>query len=59
MQGARSKGEAHNSGLVLALDLSVALDLVQDGRLHGPAVVSSVIDGHAVAAEGTSRAVLQ
>jgi len=59
LQGARREGEAHNSGLVLALDLSVALYLVQDGRLDSPAMVSSVIDGHAVAAEGASWAVFQ
>lgn len=50
---------AHNVALVLALDLAIAFDLVQDGRLHCPAVVRSVIDGHAVAAERAGRAVLQ
>ena len=45
--------------LVLSLDLAPALDPVQDGRLHGPAGVRRVIDGHAIAAQRLRRAVLQ
>ncbi len=49
---------AYNVALVSALDLAVALDLVQDGCFDRPAVVCSVIDGHAVATERARRTVL-
>ena len=41
------------------LNLAVALDLVQDGRLDRPAAVRRLVDGHAVAAERARGAVLQ
>ena len=54
------RSEAHNIiALVLGLNFAVALDHVLDGSLDSPAVVCSVIDGHAVAAERAGGAVLQ
>ena len=59
MQGATYGSEAHNVALVLGLKLAIAFDFVHNGRFDSPAGVRGFIDGHAVAAEGARRAVLQ
>lgn len=49
----------HNVFVFLGLDLAKALDLIQNWRLDGPAVVHCIVDGHAILTEGSRGAVLQ